>query len=102
MQLSEINRIVLESLDAVLAAEDTQPTEPLAETTRLIGRGSVLDSLGLVNLIIEVEARLQAEHGVLVTVADDRAMSQLSSPFRTVSSLSEYVAMLVQEQSVNA
>ncbi|MBU0983648.1 MAG: acyl carrier protein [candidate division Zixibacteria bacterium] len=69
-----------------------------AETV-LFGAGSKLDSLGLVNLIVGTEQRLQDRFGVAVTIADERAMSQKNSPFRTVGTLADYVELLLGESS---
>jgi len=57
----------------------------------------VLDSLGLVRLIMDVEQRLQVERDITVTLVDERAMSQKHSPFRSVQTLVDYVCMLVKE-----
>jgi len=94
----EILDLVLSSLNEALAGNGVSAELVIDEATPLIGRGSVLDSLGLVQLVVEVEQRLQDHRGLSVTVADDRAMSQRNSPFRTVSSLAAYVHMLVEEQ----
>jgi D-alanine--poly(phosphoribitol) ligase subunit 2 len=58
---------------------------------RLYGRQGVLDSLGLVSLLAAIEQALEDEHGIQVTLADERAFSQARSPFRTVGSLAEYI-----------
>jgi acyl carrier protein len=71
----------------------------LNESTRLIGKKAVLDSLGLVNLIISIEQQLGDDHDITITIADERAMSQEKSPFRTIGSLSEYICLLIEEQS---
>jgi acyl carrier protein len=70
--------------------------EPTCDTV-LFGRGSRLDSLGLVNLIVAVEGSLADELGVEITLADEKAMSQKSSPFRTVDTLADYIVMSLGE-----
>jgi D-alanine--poly(phosphoribitol) ligase subunit 2 len=57
----------------------------------LYGREGVLDSLGLVTFIVAVEQAIEEELGVTVTLADEKAVSQRSSPFRTIGTLVEYV-----------
>ncbi len=47
--------------------------------------------LGLVNLIVLVEEKIQQRFGVGITLVDERAMSQSKSPFRTLGSLAEFV-----------
>ena len=61
------------------------------EDTVLYGAGGRLDSLGLVSLILEVEAAVNAETGQKLVLADAHAMSQKRSPFRNVGSLADYV-----------
>lgn len=73
----------------------------LTEETRLIGQGAILDSLGLVSLIVEVEQRLADELDLTLILADERAMSQKRSPFRSVGSLADYICELVAEQGIS-
>ena len=61
----------------------------------LFGPGGRLDSLGLVNFIAEVEARLEDNFDTVITLADEKALSQKRSPFHTIGSLSEYVGSLL-------
>ena len=62
----------------------------------LLGPGGGLDSLGLVTLVVAVEQRLAQDFGVAVTLADEKALSQKNSPFRTLQALAEYAATQVQ------
>ena len=65
------------------------------QTTRLFG--SALDSVGLVSLIVELEQQIADRDEASITIADDRAMSQKRSPFRTIGSLADYVQGLMME-----
>jgi acyl carrier protein len=69
----------------------------LDAATRLIGRQGLLDSLALVSLVIAVEEALEDEFGLSVSLADERAMSQIRSPFRSIGTLAEYVSLLIEE-----
>ncbi len=97
MDRTGIRDLVAACLHDVLEEQDALPADPLTDETRLLGRAAVLDSLGLVRLILEVEQRLAEAHEVHVTLADERAMSQAKSPFRTVGTFSDYVATLIDE-----
>ena len=66
--------------------------DQLDSETRLFGSGGVLDSMGLVSLIIAVEQTLEERHAVSVALADEKALSQKSSPYRTVGTLADYAA----------
>jgi acyl carrier protein len=64
----------------------------------LFGKGGPLDSLGLVNLIVATEQQIEEDFGIPISLADERAMSQETSPFRTVDRLVNYIALLLKEQ----
>jgi acyl carrier protein len=64
--------------------------EPVAADTPLFGETGLLDSVGLVSLVVAVEQALQDELGLQVGLADERALSQRTSPYRTVGSLADY------------
>jgi len=67
----------------------------------LYGPGSNLESIDLVNLIIEVEEKVKEAFGVSITIADDRAMSSQNSPFVTVGALTNYVSGLIHDYESN-
>ncbi len=93
----DVYSIVLESLQEVFVQGDLAPPEAVTEDTVLVGAEAVLDSLGVVQLIVEVEQRLEATHGISVTLANDKAMSARNSPFRTVGVLADHVIATAQE-----
>lgn len=61
------------------------------EQTRLFGDGACLDSMGLVTLIADLEEDIYRQCEARVTLADEKAMSRLTSPFRRVDLLAKYV-----------
>ena len=61
----------------------------------LFGSGGNLDSLGLVSLLVIIEQNIEEEFDTNITIADERAMSQKNSPFRTVSALIDYIELLL-------
>lgn len=67
----------------------------LGPETPLFGREGVLDSMALVRLIVEVEQAIEDEFGTPVSLADEKALSQRSSPYRSVASLATYAQTLV-------
>jgi len=69
--------------------------------TALLGKSAVLDSLGLVNLIVAVEEEIEEQFGVNITLADERAISQKKSPFKTIGTLVEYITMLLKDHGNN-
>lgn len=61
------------------------------EQTRLFGDKADLDSMGLVTLIADLEDDFQKQTGQVVTLVDEKAMSRLTSPFRRVDFLVDYL-----------
>jgi len=93
-----LQQLVVAGLREVIEQSERPMPATLDEATGLVGKHAVLDSLALVTLIVDLEQRVEEELGVALTLADDRAMSQRSSPFRTVGSLVAYLEALIGEE----
>jgi acyl carrier protein len=80
-------------LSALRDAVDQNGGDPsgVTEQTVIVGPAAVIDSIGVVSLIVDVEQRLEMEHQVSVTLANDRAMSERNSPFRTPAILADHI-----------
>ena len=98
MEPKDIESIILDAIRNANLARDPSEQLEVSPTARLFGRGSPLDSLALVALLIDVEEGLRAA-GSSVALSDDRAMSQTRSPFRSVPALVEYISTLLAEQA---
>lgn len=98
MDFDTIEKIVISAVEELNFQQPDDRQLELSPDIQLFGRGSKLDSLGLVNLIVMVEEKVMDQLDAAITIADERAMSQKHSPFRTIHSLSEYVVELVKEQ----
>jgi acyl carrier protein len=70
-----------------------------APETRLLASESVLDSMHLVSLIVAIEREVEDGFGVALTLADERALSMKASPFRSIRSLADYIAILIRDAS---
>lgn len=97
----ELNQIVLERLRVLLEELGHPSSEPISEETRLFGERAVLDSLGLVRLLADVEEAVSEQFGVDLVLADERAMSQTRSPFRRVRTLADFIAERIEETRAN-
>ena len=62
----------------------------------LFGEGGVLTSVDFVTVVLDIEEAVEEVTGKSVTLADERAMSQKHSPFRTVGSLANYIEELLE------
>lgn len=88
---ANVEQVVFNTLDDFnreMAGEVFLPKSP---ETCLFGLDGLLDSLGLVNLVIAVETRMEEDLGVTVTLVDEKAMSRTRNPFATVRSLIDFV-----------
>lgn len=65
----------------------------------LYGKDAPLDSLSLVSLISDVEEAIEDDLDVAVVIANEKAMSRERSPFKTIGSLVEYAAELIEAKS---
>jgi hypothetical protein len=81
-----IRRLIMETLPCTLG-----------DDLRIFGPGALLDSLGLVNFLADLEYRLGEKFGREFVLASERAMSRGRSPFRDVDALTEYIVELVTE-----
>ena len=86
----------VDEINQVLSEE--QQLEKAVDTV-IFGKRGKLDSLGLINLIVAVEQNIEDEFEAPITLADERAMSQKHSPFRTVGTLANYIALLLEEKT---
>lgn len=92
---SELTTLILEILQGM--DEIYQPADGnWTADTPLFGDEGVLDSIGLVTMIVAVEQAIGDRYKLFVALADERAFSQKNSPFRTVDSLAEYAAQIVE------
>jgi len=94
----KIIQSIYDSIDSLNAQLPSDEHIAKSDDTTLFGSDSKIDSLGLINLIVAVEQNITDEYDIIITLADERAMSQEKSPFRTVSSLADYIEILLGEK----
>jgi hypothetical protein len=66
-------------------------------TSTIYGPGGMLDSLGLVSFLADLEYKLSDEFDQTIVLASEQAMSRSRSPFRDVPALAGYVAELLEK-----
>jgi acyl carrier protein len=94
MRRDSTEQVVLDALRNANLARDPAAQLVVAPGAAVFGPGSPLDSLGLVALLLDIEDALR-DRGCPVTVSDERAVSQKRSPFRSVTTLVEYIGSLL-------
>lgn len=65
----------------------------------LFGDGSALDSIGLVNVVMALEAHISDLTGQDIVLASEAAMSRKNSPYRSLRALAEYAVEVSKEDS---
>jgi len=88
-----VNEIIFKCVDETNIEDGTNISKDLNNI--LMGSDSEIDSLGLVSLIVLIEEAINTEFNVSITLADEKAMSQRISPFKTLDTLSNYVISLL-------
>lgn len=89
--MNVLQELIVPALDELPAAR----TLGRSADAPLFGPGSPLDSIGLVTFLVELEARIEEQLGISITIADEKAMSRERSPFRTLGALADYVEELI-------
>jgi acyl carrier protein len=93
---NNIQKIVTEILKELNEGLKNKDLENPTQDTKLYGAEGTLDSLALVSLIADLEENIFDEFDKEITLADERAMSQRNSPFKSVESLVNYIEKLLE------
>ena len=93
----KIIKLIFKAIDEINSHMSNEHQLKKATKTVLFGRDGNLDSLGLVNLLVAIEQNIEDEFDVSITIADEKAMSQKRSPFRTIETLTDYIENLIKE-----
>ncbi len=88
--------VVMQAMRTMNAARPPASSLVVSPDAALFGPDSPLDSLGLLTLLLDIEEDMQRA-GCPVLLSDDRAMSQTRSPFRSVSTLVDYIGRIARE-----
>jgi acyl carrier protein len=96
--IDKIEGIVIETLKELNEELKNPALDHPTSHTPLFGPQGSLDSLALVTLIRDVEEFISEEFEKDIILADERAMSQKLSPFRSVKALAGYIDRLLKEE----
>jgi hypothetical protein len=67
----------------------------VGKRTRLIGSGALLDSVGLVSLLINLEQRFDNVVDLAWSLMENASVAEEEHPFRTVEALAEHIHELL-------
>lgn len=91
----DVLKLVLEAVQNYCNEIGTPVNLDLGEEIKLFGGESLLDSLGLVSLIVSIEESIEDNFNKSIILADEKAMSRRTSPFARVSYLVDYIFELI-------
>lgn len=94
--VEKIEKIIYETLVELNEELENDNFENPTLKTKLYGTNG-MDSLALVSFITDLEERVSDEFEKDIVLADEKAMSAKSSPFRSVESLRDYIKNLLEE-----
>ncbi len=93
-----IRSIVLDSLIDINKGLNSSEFKNIVDQTLIFEN---LDSIGVLDLIIEIESKLQQSYGEFIQIADETIMDEVKTPFKTLSSLIDFVEKKVKLQNIN-
>jgi len=96
---NQVNQILFDAIEEINEQLPSHQKIKADLSTQLFGNDGVLDSLTLVKLIVAAEQNVQDKLNIAITIADERALSQKNSPFKSVESLANYIVLLVKNNS---
>ena len=81
--------------------EELEADKQLAKSpdTVLLGESGQLESIDLVNILVATEDYLEEEFSIPISVTDERAVSEKSSPFKTIDTLCDFISNLLKENA---
>ncbi|MBX7546371.1 hypothetical protein [Helicobacter turcicus] len=88
---NKIQDLICEALKNINDELDNENLKNPHANTHIYGIEGNLDSLSLVSFIADLESSLSEHLGIDIVLADEKTMSARNSPFKDVSSLSEYI-----------
>jgi hypothetical protein len=94
----EILKLTLNTLKTYCFENDIVVNFSQGEEIKLFGGESLLDSLGLVSLIVSIEEAIEDQFNTSIILADEKAMSRRTSPFSRVSYLVDYILELINAE----
>jgi len=96
--VEDLVAMIVEAVHELTEQQDLPVSVDLDEQTPLYGQDGLLDSVGLVSLVVAVEQGVEDAFGVSISLADEKAMSQRHSPYRTIGSLAAYASRLIEAE----
>jgi acyl carrier protein len=97
----ELVELVVKVTRDILDEQGLAADGEIVAATKLFGESGLLDSMALVSLVIAVEQAIEEQFKVAVRLADEKALSQRHSPYRSVATLAAYARQEIDSRGGN-
>jgi hypothetical protein len=90
--MREIEKLIHETIDEING--QTPPDRRIDKSSQavIVGTGSTLDSLGIINFLVSLEAKVAASTGHTVSLLNDDTLNDPDGPLRTVESIERFIS----------
>ena len=92
----KIEKIIIDTLKELNEELENDAFLNPNSKTQLYGGNGAMDSLALVSFIADLEDKISDEFEKDIILADEKAMSAKTSPFRNIESLTSYIKSLLE------
>ena len=92
----KIEKIIIDTLKDLNEELENEAFINPNSKTKLYGGNGAMDSLALVSFITDLEEKISDEFEKDIILADEKAMSAKTSPFRNIESLTSYIKSLLE------
>lgn len=79
--------LLIEAIKEVNEELKVEELEDIKDDTPIF---ELLDSMAVLDLVLEIEDKLQQKYSRYIQIADDKTMDVLNSPFKTFKTLADY------------
>ncbi len=100
IQSDRIIRVVFNAVDELnlLLLPDRGLKKSL--DVNLSGDSGELDSLGLINLIVATEEKIEEEFGISISLADEQTMAQKDKIFKSLGTFTDHIVFILKGKNV--
>ena len=97
INLEEILSIVIEASKEIIRENDL-PLVEIEEGTELLGENGALDSMGIVELVSDLEMAIEDSYGKTISLFDDEMLSDVNGPFESPKLLSKHICSVLLKE----
>jgi len=94
---NKIFEIVIATINEFNEESDNKIDISNGRESELFGGNSEVDSLELVNLIVEIEENISDKFNKNITITSEKAMSRNTSPFINIGTITDYIEEILNE-----